>query len=40
MSGKNLTDRKEVSTAQHRDEALQKRLWEVSEEVTNLKVSS
>jgi hypothetical protein len=39
-SGKYLTDRKEVSTAQHRDEALQKRLWEVSEEVTNLKVPS
>jgi NAD(P)-dependent dehydrogenase (short-subunit alcohol dehydrogenase family) len=40
MSGKYLTDRKEVSPAQPRDEALQKRLWEVSEELTNLKVPS
>jgi NAD(P)-dependent dehydrogenase (short-subunit alcohol dehydrogenase family) len=40
MSGKYLTDREEVSPAQPRDEALQKRLWEVSEELTNLKVPS
>jgi hypothetical protein len=40
MSGKYLTDRKEVPLAQPRDEALQKRLWEVSEEITNLKVPS
>jgi NAD(P)-dependent dehydrogenase (short-subunit alcohol dehydrogenase family) len=40
MSGKYLTDRKEVSLAQPRDEASQKRLWEVSEELTNLKVPS
>jgi retinol dehydrogenase 12 len=40
MSGKYLMDRKEVSPAQPRDEALQQRLWEVSEELTNLKVPS
>jgi NAD(P)-dependent dehydrogenase (short-subunit alcohol dehydrogenase family) len=40
MSGKYLTDRKEASPAQPHDEALQKRLWEVSEELTNLKVPS
>ena len=40
MSGKYLTDREEVSPAQPRDEALQKRLWEVSEELTNLEVPS
>jgi NAD(P)-dependent dehydrogenase (short-subunit alcohol dehydrogenase family) len=40
MSGKYLTDRKEVSPAQPRGEALQKRLWEISEELTNLKVPS
>ena len=33
-------DRKEVSPAQPRDIALQKRLWEVSEELTNLEVPS
>ena len=40
MSGKYLADRKEVSPAQPRDEALQKRLWEVSAELTNLEVPS
>jgi NAD(P)-dependent dehydrogenase (short-subunit alcohol dehydrogenase family) len=40
MSGKYLTDREEVSTAQPRDEATQKRLWEVSERLTNLGVPS
>jgi hypothetical protein len=33
-------DRKEVSPAQPRDKALQKRLWRVSEELTNLEVPS
>jgi hypothetical protein len=40
MNGKYLTDRKEVSPAEPRDEAAQKRLWEASEELTNLKVAS
>ena len=40
MSGKYLADRKEISPAQPRDEALQKRLWEVSAELTNLVVPS
>jgi hypothetical protein len=40
MSGRCLVDRKEVSPAQPGDEALLKRLWEVSEEPTNLKVPS
>jgi NAD(P)-dependent dehydrogenase (short-subunit alcohol dehydrogenase family) len=40
MSGKYLMDRKEVSTAQPSDKALQKRLWRVSEELTNLEVPS
>ena len=40
MNGKYLTDRKEVSPAEPRDETAQKRLWEVSEELTNLKVAS
>ena len=40
LNGKNLTDRKEVSPAEPRDETAQKRLWEVSEELTNLKVAS
>ena len=40
LNGKYLTDRKEVSPAEPRDEAAQKRLWEVSEELTNLKVAS
>jgi NAD(P)-dependent dehydrogenase (short-subunit alcohol dehydrogenase family) len=40
MSGKYLADRKVVSPAQPRDEALQKRLWEVSAELTNLEVPS
>jgi NAD(P)-dependent dehydrogenase (short-subunit alcohol dehydrogenase family) len=40
MSGKYLADRKEISPAQPRDEALQKRLWEVSAELTNLEVPS
>ncbi len=40
LNGKYLTDRKEVSPAEPRNEAAQKRLWEVSEELTNLKVAS
>ena len=40
MTGKYLTDRKEVSPAEPRDEATQKRLWEVSERLTNLEVTS
>ena len=40
MSGKYLADRKEIFPAQPRDEALQKRLWEVSAELTNLEVPS
>jgi len=40
LNGKYLTDRKEVSPAEPRDETSQKRLWEVSEELTYLKVAS
>ena len=40
MTGRYLADRKDVSPAEHHDEAAQKRLWEVSEELTNLKVAS
>jgi retinol dehydrogenase-12 len=40
MSGRYLADREEVSPAQLRDETRQRRLWEVSEELTNLKVPS
>ena len=40
LNGKYLTDRKEVSPAEPRDETAQKRLWEVSEELTKLKVAS
>src|SRR5215208_4410843 len=41
MTGKYLTDRKVVSSFEEpHDEATQKRLWEVSEELTNLKVAS
>jgi NAD(P)-dependent dehydrogenase (short-subunit alcohol dehydrogenase family) len=40
MSGRYLMDREEVSPAQPRDKGLQKRLWEVSEELTNLEVPS
>ncbi len=40
MSGKYLVDRKEISPAQPRDKGLQQRLWEVSEELINLKVPS
>jgi NAD(P)-dependent dehydrogenase (short-subunit alcohol dehydrogenase family) len=40
INGKYLTDRKEVSPAEPRDETAQKRLWEVSEELTNRKVAS
>jgi NAD(P)-dependent dehydrogenase (short-subunit alcohol dehydrogenase family) len=40
MSGQYLTDRKEVSPAEPRDDVLQKRLWEISEELTGLKVPS
>ena len=40
MNGKYLTDRQEVSPAEPRDAAAQKRLWEVSEALTNLEVPS
>src|SRR5918992_484183 len=40
LNGKYLTDRKEVSPAEPRDETSQKRLWEISKELTNLKVAS
>jgi len=41
MTGRYLTDRKVVSTFQDpHDEVMQKRLWEVSEELTNLEVAS
>jgi NAD(P)-dependent dehydrogenase (short-subunit alcohol dehydrogenase family) len=40
MSGEYLIDREGVSPTQPRDETAQKRLWEVSEELTNLKVPS
>jgi hypothetical protein len=40
MSGRYLMDREEVSPAQPRDKGLQKGLWEVSEELTNLEVPS
>jgi NAD(P)-dependent dehydrogenase (short-subunit alcohol dehydrogenase family) len=40
MSGKYLTDRKKVSPAQPHDEATQRKLWEISEELTNLEVPS
>jgi NAD(P)-dependent dehydrogenase (short-subunit alcohol dehydrogenase family) len=36
MSGRYLTDGEEVSPAQPREEVAQKRLWEVSEHLTNL----
>ena len=40
MNGKYLMDRREVAPAEPRDEAAQKRLWEVSEELTRLEVPS
>jgi len=41
MTGRYLTDRKVVSSFQDpHDEVMQKRLWEVSEELTNLEVAS
>ncbi len=40
MNGKYLMDRREVSPAEPRDRAAQKRLWEVSEELTRLEVPS
>jgi NAD(P)-dependent dehydrogenase (short-subunit alcohol dehydrogenase family) len=41
MTGRYLMDRKVVSSFEEpHDEATQKRLWEVSEELTNLKVAS
>lgn len=40
ISGKYLTDREEVSPAEPRDEAAQRRLWEISEKLTNLRVTS
>ena len=40
LNGKYLTNRKEVSPAEPRGETSQKRLWEVSEELTNHKVAS
>ena len=36
MNGKYLADRQEVSPAEGRDEVAQKRLWEASEQLTNL----
>jgi NAD(P)-dependent dehydrogenase (short-subunit alcohol dehydrogenase family) len=40
MNGMYLTDREEVSPAEPRDAAAQKRLWEVSTSLTNLEVPS
>jgi NAD(P)-dependent dehydrogenase (short-subunit alcohol dehydrogenase family) len=40
MNGRYLMDRREVSPAEPRDEAAQRRLWEVSEELTELEVPS
>ena len=40
MNGKYLMDCEEVSPAQPRDKGLQRRLWEVIEELTSLKVPS
>jgi NAD(P)-dependent dehydrogenase (short-subunit alcohol dehydrogenase family) len=40
MNGMYLTDREEVSPAEPRDAAAQKRLWEVSASLTNLEVPS
>jgi NAD(P)-dependent dehydrogenase (short-subunit alcohol dehydrogenase family) len=40
MNGKYLADRKEVSPAEPRDEVAQRRLWEVSEQLTNLEQAS
>jgi NAD(P)-dependent dehydrogenase (short-subunit alcohol dehydrogenase family) len=40
MNGKYLTDWEEVSPAEPRDASAQKRLWEVSEALTNLEVPS
>ena len=40
MNGRYLMDRKEVSPAEPRDEAAQRRLWEASEALTNLEVPS
>jgi NAD(P)-dependent dehydrogenase (short-subunit alcohol dehydrogenase family) len=40
MNGKYLTDRQEVSPAEPRDAAAQKKLWEVSQALTNLEVPS
>ena len=39
-SGNYLMDREEVSPAQPRDKEMQKGLWEVSGELTNLEVPS
>ena len=40
MSGRYLMDRREVSPAEPSGEAVQRRLWEVSEELTRLEVPS
>jgi NAD(P)-dependent dehydrogenase (short-subunit alcohol dehydrogenase family) len=40
LNGKYLTDREEVSPAEPRDAVAQKRLWEVSEALTDLEVPS
>jgi NAD(P)-dependent dehydrogenase (short-subunit alcohol dehydrogenase family) len=40
MNGRYLMDRREVSPAEPRDEAAQRRLWEVSEKLTELEVPS
>ena len=40
ISGKYLKDREEVSPAEPRDRAAQRRLWEISEELTNRRATS
>jgi NAD(P)-dependent dehydrogenase (short-subunit alcohol dehydrogenase family) len=40
ISGKYLKDREEVSPAEPRDSAAQRRLWEISEELTNRRATS
>jgi hypothetical protein len=40
MSGRYLMDRRDVSPAEPRGEAAQRRLWEVSEKLTRLEVPS
>ncbi len=40
VSGRYFADRKDISSKQPRDEGVQKRLWETSEDLTGLKVTS